>query len=187
MKPKKKNKLFTLLFSLVPGAAEMYMGFMKMGLSIMAIAGFSILVPALINANDVFLLLTAILWFFGFFHARNIASCDEEDFERLEDMFVWEEFTDGKPIKLPTSAVSKWIAVILIILGCSMLWSNLTDLIMSLGLIPYYEWDRVYSLLDSVPQLAIAILIIFLGIYMIKGKKKQMEQEEENHGCNENN
>ena len=35
MKQKKKNKFFTFIFSLLPGAAEMYMGFMKNGLSMM--------------------------------------------------------------------------------------------------------------------------------------------------------
>ena len=35
MKTKKKNRFFTFCFSLMPGAAEMYMGFLKTGLSLM--------------------------------------------------------------------------------------------------------------------------------------------------------
>ena len=37
MKPKKKNKFFTFLCSFLPGAAEMYMGFMKMGISLLVV------------------------------------------------------------------------------------------------------------------------------------------------------
>ena len=37
MKPTKKNNFFTFIFSFLPGAAEMYMGFMKNGFSILAI------------------------------------------------------------------------------------------------------------------------------------------------------
>ena len=61
MKQRKKNKLLTLFFSFIPGAAEMYMGFMKQGLSLMALMAVSIVgatysleffsVP---NVNDIF-------------------------------------------------------------------------------------------------------------------------------------
>ena len=37
MKTKKKNRFLTFCFSCLPGAAEMYMGFMKMGLSLMLV------------------------------------------------------------------------------------------------------------------------------------------------------
>ena len=36
MKQQKKGKFFTFIFSFIPGAAEMYMGFMKQGVSLMA-------------------------------------------------------------------------------------------------------------------------------------------------------
>lgn len=185
MKPRKKNKIFTLIFSLMPGAAEMYMGFMKMGLSLMAVFALSIMLPAMINANDVFLLLAAIIWFYGFFHARNVAACEEESFETLEDKFIWEEFTDGKPIKIPGGTARKGIAVVLIVLGCTFLWSNLTDLVFGLGVIPDYAWDEVYTLFHNVPQLVIAVLIILLGIRMITGKKQEIEEEEE-HDATDN-
>ena len=35
--PHRKNSFFTFLFSFVPGAGEMYMGFMKQGLSLMTL------------------------------------------------------------------------------------------------------------------------------------------------------
>ena len=37
MKQQKKGKFLTFMFSFIPGAAEMYMGFMKMGVSLMAL------------------------------------------------------------------------------------------------------------------------------------------------------
>ena len=35
MKTQKKSKFLTFCFSMMPGAAQMYMGFMKMGTSLM--------------------------------------------------------------------------------------------------------------------------------------------------------
>ena len=37
MKQKKKSRFLTFIFSFLPGAAEMYMGFMKNGFSLMMI------------------------------------------------------------------------------------------------------------------------------------------------------
>ncbi len=37
MRPIKKSRFFTFIFSFCPGAAEMYMGFMKNGVTLMAI------------------------------------------------------------------------------------------------------------------------------------------------------
>ena len=189
MKPKKKNKIFTLLFSLIPGAAEMYMGLMKMGLSLMVVFVFSIMIPAMFNANDVLLFLAAVLWFFGFFHARNVAACEEEEFATIEDKFIWEEFTEGKPIKIPGATARKWIAGALIVIGCAVLWNNMSYCI--LYLMPDYYWDTASVISHRVPEIVVSVLIILLGIIMIKGKKQEIEEEKEHdasgNGSGENN
>ena len=85
MKQKKKSRFFTFIFSMLPGAAEMYMGFMKNGLSLMIIFFISFVPMILFNSLEFMLLLSAVLWFYGFFHARNIASLDDTYFDQLED------------------------------------------------------------------------------------------------------
>ena len=51
---KKKNRCWTFCFSFIPGAGEMYMGFMKMGISLMSLfvlvlfLAFSFNMPALL-------------------------------------------------------------------------------------------------------------------------------------------
>ena len=42
----KKSSFWRFLFSLIPGAGEMYMGFLKMGTSLMALFILLIFVPA---------------------------------------------------------------------------------------------------------------------------------------------
>ena len=72
MKQQKKNSFFTLVFSFMPGAAEMYMGFMKNGLSLMGIFALGFIIPVVLRVNDVFILPVIVVWFYGFFHARNL-------------------------------------------------------------------------------------------------------------------
>ena len=52
MKQQKKNKFFTFMFSFIPGAAEMYMGFMKQGISLMTLFMVCLGVPLALNIID---------------------------------------------------------------------------------------------------------------------------------------
>lgn len=176
MKPKKKSSIFTFLCSFLPGAAEMYLGFMKMGSSLLALFFVSFMLASLFSPGDVFVLLAFIIWFYGFFHARNIAACDEEAFALLEDKFIWEEFTDEKPIKIPEKTGRKWIAIILILLGVGTLWSNFKSIIYNM--IPDSMWESIYPIVDNIPKTVIAIVIIIIGVKMMLGKKEELGTEE---------
>ena len=84
----KKNKLFTFFFSLIPGAGEMYLGFYKMGASVMIlffgdVALASSLFPPL-------LYLLPVMWFFSFFHTHNLNNMADEEFYALEDGYLFD-------------------------------------------------------------------------------------------------
>ena len=181
MKPKKKSSVFTFFCSFLPGVAEMYMGFMKMGISLMALFFISFMIPAMFNASDVFLFLAFAIWFYGFFHARNLAACEDEAFVLLEDQFIWDEFTDGKPIKISEKIGRKWIAGILILLGVGILWSNFRSLIY--GLIPDALWNQISPIVANIPGTVVAIIIIIIGVRMIHGKKEELLEIEEKEDC----
>lgn len=186
MKQKKKNKFAAFLWSFMPGAAEMYMGFMKNGLSIMAIFFLSILIPSVLYISDAFILPAVLIWFYSFFHARNLYACEDETFEQLDDIWVWEEFLDGKSFRMTNFRISnrtvrKWCAYILIICGAVLLWKNGSSAIYSLfsGLLPYYLSDTMYFVMEKIPQIVISFLLIVVGLRMVKGKKEELEREEE--------
>ena len=52
MKTKKKNRFLTFCFSMLPGAAEMYMGFMKTGVSLMSLFMLVIMVAIWMNQGS---------------------------------------------------------------------------------------------------------------------------------------
>ena len=172
MKQKRKSRLFTFLFSFLPGAAEMYMGFMKNGFTLMLVFFLSFLPVACLSTLDFLFLITVVIWFFGFFHARNIAGMRDEEFYALEDQYIWEEFPDFKGIKIARGPIRTWIAAILIFLGVAQLWNYLSEAIYRL--IPDGLWDLIYQVVEVIPQVLIAILFIALGFYLIAGKKKEL-------------
>ena len=60
----KRGKFATFLCSLIPGAAEMYMGFLKKGISLMAIFILCFVVPSVLQVSDVFILFAVQLFHF---------------------------------------------------------------------------------------------------------------------------
>ena len=172
MKQKKKNKYFTFLCSCMPGAAEMYMGFMKNGLSLMALFFFSLMVPAVLRISDAFILVGVLIWFYGFFHARNLAACEDDIFMELEDVYIWEEFMDGKGVHIPGKTARKICAYALIIFGAISLWQNGAYALYSV--IPWDRWNRYAPFIDNIPQIITALMIIVVGFKMIQGKKEEL-------------
>lgn len=184
MKPRKKNGFFTFLCSLCPGAAEMYMGFMKNGLSLLVIFIVPIMVAIIMYGGDYLAIISGVIYVFSFFHARNIATAPQEEFDTLEDRYIWEEFSNVRTSIVPTGVVTKWGAAILIIAGISGLWRSLRGVlygaIYGIGLNDY-EANLLDNAFTNLPRFATSILVIVVGVLLVRGKKKEMIGEDE-HG-----
>lgn len=172
MKQQKKNKFFTFIFSFIPGAAEMYMGFMKQGVSLMGLFFLSIIIPNLLEFDNATLLCVILVWFASFFHARNLAAAREEVFYELQDEFIWESYAARRNIQVSNPTLRKWVAGILIVFGLIMLWNNFSSIIYTF--IPDRVWEYVYPVMDKIPQIAIALIIIAIGVKLIAGKKEEL-------------
>lgn len=173
---RKKNGFFTFIWSFMPGAAEMYMGFMKCGLSLMILFFAGIALRWFGYYSNILMLLPVLVWFYAFFHARNLASCPEEVLQTLEDDFIWDSFGDGSKTRIASPTLRKWSAVILFVIGGSMLWQNFRNIIANF--IPERYWDMLWPVINNVPEFMISILIIAIGIGLIVGKKKEVKDGE---------
>lgn len=173
----KKNKFFTFFFSIIPGAGEMYLGFYKMGISLMALFA---VISAITEFLDIYISLffLPIIWFYSFFHVHNLNSLPDEEFYALEDYWLIHVDQETFVFKDWADKYRKLIAGILILFGISMLWNILTNLtynfIMFLNL-PDYVRHFIYGTSRTIPQGVIAFLIIVLGVKMIKNKKENLQ------------
>ena len=84
---KQKRGFWLFIASLLPGAGELYMGFRKMGLSIMVLFWGCIACASLLGF-DALIYLLPIIWFYSFFNVHNLKSLSEEEFHSLEDHFI---------------------------------------------------------------------------------------------------
>lgn len=172
---KKKNKFFTFMLSLVPGVGHMYMGFMKQGISIMALLTLIIFSSSFFYI-DIFLYAIPLLWFYSFFDSMNKASLNNEVFAQLEDyyLFSFDSFIENK-----NKFIHQYkfiIALLLLLAGFKLLFSNIISMLNS------YITHEVYTFLHRIdyyiPQLIIGALIICIGLKLIVGKKKELINKE---------
>ncbi len=168
---KKKNKFWLFVFSLIPGAGHMYIGFMKMGLSFMTGFLLSCAVVGITNIS-VLTVFPVIIYVYAFFHANNIGGLDDEQFDAMEDTYLF-GFADMDYSRFKLNRKNRNIAaVVLIILGVCMLWNVGFDMLRD-----YMGWDNpviktiYYFVQDELPRAVIAIAVIWFGVSLMRGKK----------------
>lgn len=173
----KKSGFWTFLFSWLPGAAEMYMGFMKMGVSLMGLF-LGIIVLSGFFELGVLVMIDVIVWFYSFFHAHNLRAMDDEEFYALEDHYLIPVDMDlSFWNKAMISKYRKILAGILILFGVAVLWNTLLDLLY--WMLPEFIWEYVRIISRYIPQIVLGIGIIAVGLMLIRGKKRELLEEED--------
>lgn len=177
----KKNKFLTFCFSLIPGAGEMYLGFYKMGISLMVLFSALCFIVSYLDINSTILFLP-VIWFYSFFHVHNLNALPDEEFYALEDNWILPLGEDNYGLKEWVGRHRKLIAGILILFGISILWSNLTGFMYDfVNLMPFshHIGSFIYRTGHAVPQAVIAFLIIVLGVNLIKNKKEHLDSNQD--------
>lgn len=175
----KRNSFFAFCFSCIPGAGQMYMGFMKHGISIMGIMTL-IIAAMVIFESPILGLGLPILWFYSFFDVHHKRGIPQEEFEKLEDHSLLNDDTMALVKKYTSGRGKLIIACGLIFFGIYMLYNTFIDLLWRV--IPdSYVFSGLNYITRKFPQLIIAVLIIYIGYRMIVGKKIEIEEQQSSY------
>ncbi len=168
----KKSKFWTFIFSFIPGGGQMYLGLMRKGLSIMFLFALVIAVASFLQLGFLFILLP-VIWFYSFFDTMNLKAYTQEEILAMDDRFIFD--LDGMLKGDWKAALQKRHLLaggICIFIGIYILFvSFINPILYRLDHVP--EW--VYTVIRQLPTLAIAIIIVCLGLYLIRGGKKKVE------------
>jgi hypothetical protein len=171
---KKKSKFLTFVFSMLPGAGHMYMGFMKTGVSFMSVFFFLIFLSSWLDTGPL-LFIAPLIWFYSFFDCANRASLDDDKLLLLEDKYL---FSIDKFVKLDTNIFAKRrlaTGVLLLFLGVYLVSGNIMRFLQPY--ISYELYDIIYSFMRQAPQIIIGVAIVALGLKLIKGKKMESDMD----------
>lgn len=172
---KQKRGFWLFIFSLLPGAGELYMGFRKMGLSLMTLFFGTIACASMLNI-DALVFLLPIIWFYSFFNVHNLKNLSDEEFLTIEDDYIFHIETFVKDNKDFIKKYRNILAFLLIILGISGLWNSLTSWLQFL--IPDWISDYICGFGYQIPSIAISILLVIIGVKLISGKREELNQDE---------
>ncbi|MBU3216286.1 hypothetical protein LL033_23270 [Clostridium estertheticum] len=172
---KEKNKFLTFGFSLLPGAGHMYMGFMKMGLSLMTMFFFIIFLSSFLSIGPI-LFVAPLIWFYSFFDCLNKRYATDEEFLLLEDNYL---FSLDELVKVDKDILKKhalFSGILLVLLGGYLIFNNIINSLA--GYIPGDVYNVISDVTRMAPQIIIGVVIVVIGAKLIIGKKKECDMND---------
>ena len=179
---RKKSRFWLFIWSFLPGAGEMYLGFMKMGLSLMLGFMLLIMVVALTNLGAL-AVFPVTMYAYCFFHANNLGTLSDTEFYNTEDRYMFGMDSLDSIEKMRDWVSGKYrkiAAAVLIIIGIIMLGQTGFNILCDIfGWDNYYLSKIYYFTRDELPRIVIGIAIIWVGLGLVRGKKVAYTLEEQ--------
>lgn len=173
----KRSKFWTVVFAFLPGAGHMFMGFMKQGTSIMITFFGLFLVSSWLRIGEL-TLLAPVLWFYAFFDCINKRFSTDVQFMQFEDKFLFEDWLKSRT-GVGLGKYQTFISVLLIIVGAYMILETVWGLVSwNLWMIVPEIGSYVDSIFSNLPRVVVGVLIVVFGVKLIRGKKKEMKDDE---------
>lgn len=178
----KKNAFLTFIFACIPGAGQMYQGYMKRGLSLITLFFLCIMAGMLLEP----LVLTAlIVWMYSFFDTFNLRAQFIAGTAPADDYLVHFNTKDAR-LTLFFRDSHKLVGWALIALGAMVAYQNI--IMRVLGDV-MWRWGQnspffraVYLMLDELPEVVVCVALIVCGVWLVrgpKGKKVHCKKAEE--------
>lgn len=166
-----KNGILTFLFAFIPGAGQMYQGYMKRGLSLILICCAICMVAALISPAAFFLI---VVWMYSFFDTFNLRAQIATGTAPTDDYLVHFDPKDKRLVQMMLDS-HKLVGWTLIVFGVLIAYENilmnaLNDLMWRWGKDnPFFR--AFYLVMDQLPQVVVCVALIVCGIWLVKGPK----------------
>lgn len=166
-----KNGLLTLLFAFIPGAGQMYQGYMKRGLSLMLMCCAIGVLAMLFAPIALFLML---VFMYSFFDTLNLRAQIALGNAPADDYLVHLDPKDKRLARLLLDS-HKLVGWLLIAFGALIAYQNL--IMNTLGDL-VYRWGHsspvfraLYLVMDSLPDVVVCVVLIVCGVWLVKGPR----------------
>ena len=169
-----KNGFLTFCCAFIPGAGQMYQGYMKRGLSLILTACLIGMVSSLLNPV---LLLLVVVWMYSFFDTFNLRAQIGAGTAPQDDYLVHINWHDQRmeQFMLDSHKLLGWglIALGALVAGALIAYQNL--IMNTLGDL-VYRWGHsspvfraLYLVMDSLPDVVVCVVLIVCGVWLVKG------------------
>ena len=171
-----KNGFLTFCCAFIPGAGQMYQGYMKRGLSLILTACFIGMVSSLLNPV---LLLLVVVWMYSFFDTFNLRAQIGAGTAPQDDYLVHINWHDQRMEQFMLDS-HKLLGWGLIALGALVAYQNI--LMNTLGDI-VWRWGQnnpffraLYLMMDQLPEVVVCVALIICGAWLVRGPKGRKQK-----------
>ena len=173
-----KHGLLFFLSSCVPGCGQMHQGYMKRGLAQVIL----FVIPLMIGGVffPVVMVLSAVVYMYSFFDSLNLRTQLRQGIAPPDAfLFSWDGGEDLARILDRRHHLIGWTLVILGVAGLyqSFIRPWLYDLVDLLVGYDSPAAQLLHSAIRSIPGLAVGLVFIVLGLWLIKGGKRKKPDE----------
>ena len=172
-----KNGFLTLCFSFIPGAGQMYQGYMKRGLTQVI----CFVIPLMIGGVffPVVMVLSAVVYMYSFFDSLNLRAQLHQG-TAPEDAFL-AGWGGGEDLARLLAGRQRLLGWCLVLLGVAGLYPSfvapwlyqLADILSENSMLGWL----VHDIVRGIPGLAVGLVFIALGLRLVKGGKKKKSAE----------
>ena len=157
----KKNAFLTFIFACIPGAGQMYYGYMKRGLSMITFFCLFIMAGTLVN---VLVVGSIIVWMYSFFDTydliRHLAAGEPKD----DDLLLPANWDNIRAILPQHNKLLGWG---LIAFGIWALYNILIADWMTTVLEHFFGYGYAYDIIHGIPNILVGILLVVAGIKLL--------------------
>ena len=169
----KKNGILTFLFAFVPGAGQMYQGYMKRGLSLITMFCLFIIVGSA-TGLDALVVGCIVVYMYSFFDTFNLRAQIIAENAPADDYQVHINWKDKRMQQFMMDS-HKLVGWGLIALGGLVAYENI---IMRVFGDVMWRWGQnnpvfraIYLMLDELPQIVTCVVLIVCGLWLVRGPK----------------
>ena len=169
----KKNGILTLLFACIPGAGQMYQGYMKRGLSLITMFCLFIIVGSA-TGLDALVVGCIVVYMYSFFDTFNLRAQIIAENAPADDYLVHINWKDKRMQDFMMDS-HKLLGWGLIALGGLVAYENI--IMRVLGDV-MWRWGQnnpvfraIYLMLDELPQIVTCVALIVCGLWLVRGPK----------------
>lgn len=171
-----KNGFLTFCCAFIPGAGQIYQGYMKRGLSLILTACLIGMVSSLLNPV---LLLLVVVWMYSFFDTFNLRAQIGAGTAPQDDYLVHINWHDQRmeQFMLDSHKLLGWglIALGALVAYQNILMNTLGDIVWRWGQSsPFFR--ALYLMMDQLPEVVVCVALIICGAWLVRGPKGRKQK-----------
>ena len=170
----KKNGILTLLFALIPGAGEMYQGYMKRGLSLITM--FCLFVVIGVSTLQVLTIGCAIVWMYSFFDTYDLIRHMAAGEPKEDSLLVLGNYGEIKKLVPQHNRLIGWG---LVGFGVWALYETFISTWLYTLLCNLVGEGYAYDIITGIPNVVIAALLIFAGLKLLGLHPEKINRDDE--------